>query len=199
MKMVRTLEIILTISTLFLLPIMVAPKDLWASPQTELSAEHSRCMKDSDCTLLSIECSCDCGQPLNIRFLGEYLTAKMDRCKNYSGKKCRMKCPDSEALACIGDRCVIRDSLVSYESEVPYRLNEPIRYPDITITFKGVLLESGHEKISSQTFEIAQGSEIKHVTVPLLSMGGTLVRFGFSFYRLHVRVGYKTLVVEKGW
>ena len=164
----------------------------------KISEEHKACNKDSDCTIFSLECSCDCGQPINVKFLGEYLTVKDDKCETYSGRLCKMKCPGPEAVACIGNKCVFRDSVASYDSDVPYQLDVPIKFADIVVTYKGDILESGHEKITSQAFEITSGSETKKLTVPPLSMSGTLVRFGIHYYRLHVRWGYKLLTVKKG-
>ena len=166
--------------------------------ELRFSDEHNSCDNDSNCTTFSLECSCDCGQPINVKFLSEHLSAKVDKCKAYSGKLCKMKCPGPEAVACINNKCVFRDSVASYDTEVPYQLNVPIKFADIVVTYKGNTLEPGHEKISSQTFEITSGSETKKLTVRPLSMNASLVRFGIRFYYLDVRPGYKVLIVKKG-
>lgn len=191
------MRVILTIILLAICNAPVQAEELAVS-ELKISEEHKACDKDSDCTLFSLECSCDCGQPLNVKFLSEYLTAKADKCKTYSGRRCKMKCSGPEAVACRSNKCVFGDGVAGYDTEVSYQLDVPIKFPDILVTFTGDTLESGHEKISSQAFEITSGSETKKLTVPPLSMSGTLVRFGFSYYRLHVRPGYKVLTVKKG-
>ena len=77
--------------------------------ESKISEEHQACSKDSDCTLFSLECSCDCGQPVNIKFLGEYLTLKVDKCKTYTGRLCKMKCPGSEAVVCKHHKCAVAE------------------------------------------------------------------------------------------
>lgn len=80
-----------------------------AVSQLKISEQHQACDKDRDCTIVSLECSCDCGQPINVRFLGEYLTAKVDRCKTYTGRLCKMKCSGPQAVVCRNNTCVFRD------------------------------------------------------------------------------------------
>ena len=88
--------------------------------------------------------------------------------------------------------------VVPYDTYVPYQIDEPITFPDIVITYKGMELEEGHEKISSSVFEVTSGSTTKRVIAPPLSMSGTLVRFGIRFYRLFHRPGPKTVSVRRG-
>jgi hypothetical protein len=64
--------------------------------ELKVAKAHQSCVQDRDCTVFSLECSCDCGQPINDRFFGEYLTAKVDRCKTYSGRLCKRKYPGQE-------------------------------------------------------------------------------------------------------
>ncbi len=193
----RSMRAIVAVLVLALSTLSLQAEDRGTGKVT-ISAEHRTCHQDSDCTVFSLECSCDCGEPINSKFLGEYLTIKADRCKTYSSTLCKMKCPGPEAVLCTEGRCVVRNSVAGYDTEVSYQIDVPITFPDIVVTYKDAVVEPGHEKVSSQVFEIARGTETKQVTIPLLSMSGTLVRFGFSFYRLHVRQGHRTLLVKKG-
>ena len=92
----------------------------------------------------------------------------------------------------------ISSTVVQYDSDTPYRLNEPIVFPDLVVTYKGNILEPGHQKRTSEVFEFTSGSTTKQVAVPMLSISGTLVRFGLSFYRIFNKPALKTISVRRG-
>jgi hypothetical protein len=85
-----------------------------------------------------------------------------------------------------------------YESFVTYQIDKPITFPDVMITYKGEEVDEGGENNKASVFDVSNGSITKQVIVPPLSMSGTLVRFGISFYRIFHKPGSKTVTVKKG-
>ena len=62
------------------------------------------CIEDSDCVMAMVECSCDCGVPINKIHWQKYLDMKEEKCKSYTGKTCKMDCKTN--LKCINNSCV---------------------------------------------------------------------------------------------
>lgn len=60
--------------------------------KNEIEPMHQACKEDSDCTRISLKCSCDCGIPINKKFISSYLELKEAKCKGYSGPFCKMDC-----------------------------------------------------------------------------------------------------------
>lgn len=62
------------------------------------------CEQDSDCTLVGISCSsCDCGNPVNIKYKEYYDQQLQEECEGYDGPVCDMNCPYN--VRCIRNTC----------------------------------------------------------------------------------------------
>ena len=78
----------------------------------EIKVPHRLCKHDAECVRIVLECSCNCGMPVNRRFVGLYLEAKEKRCRDLSGPMCKMFCPGV-------NRCISGICEVSREVERP--------------------------------------------------------------------------------
>lgn len=86
----------------------------------------------------------------------------------------------------------------NYGEAVPYEIGKSLCFPEITVLYKGSILESGHEKFTSNVFELTSGQITKTVTIKPLEFY-TVVRFGLTFYTLKDAKGYKTIRVNRGF
>lgn len=50
------------------------------------------CKADDDCILAMVECSCDCGIPINKIYWQKYLDVQEEKCRNYQGPYCKIDC-----------------------------------------------------------------------------------------------------------
>lgn len=66
---------------------------------------HQRCEKDADCMLTMTKCSCHCGVPIHKKHWNHYLALQEKMCRDYKGKKCKMRC--DQKLACVSGKCRI--------------------------------------------------------------------------------------------
>ena len=71
----------------------------------EIKDEHRLCQSDSECSAVLLECSCECGHAINKRFAALYVAAREQRCRLYSGRLCKMSCPDKGR--CVAGKCEI--------------------------------------------------------------------------------------------
>ncbi len=67
-----------------------------------VSSDQS-CQVDTDCIMAMVECSCDCGIPINKIHWQKYLDKQERKCKFYTGKMCKMSC--EQELKCINNIC----------------------------------------------------------------------------------------------
>jgi Tfp pilus assembly protein PilX len=64
------------------------------------------CKTDSDCTTVSTACSCSCGEGVNKNFFEKYSQMLESMCKDYSGKICKVLCP--QTVKCIKTKCELQ-------------------------------------------------------------------------------------------
>lgn len=70
---------------------------------TEVISSDNSCEVDADCVMAMVECSSDCGVPINKIHWQEYLDEQEKKCEFYSGKMCKMSC--EQELKCINKIC----------------------------------------------------------------------------------------------
>lgn len=70
--------------------------------------KHRFCKISEDCVLFSMQCSCDCGEVINKKFVRHYLDRKEKACRGYLGKMCKIKCPES--FSCIEGLCKVNSN-----------------------------------------------------------------------------------------
>ncbi|MFC1774759.1 hypothetical protein ACFLZN_00400 [Nanoarchaeota archaeon] len=80
----------------------------FAQKLSKVNADHQLCDVDDDCVLQILECSCDCGVPINKQYREDYARVRSKNCENYQGAICKMAC-DIEAF-CVAGVCKIRNT-----------------------------------------------------------------------------------------
>ena len=89
------------------------------------------------------------------------------------------------------------EKIHEFGAVVSYEEGKQIYFPHIIVTYKGSVIEPGHEKFSSEVFEVVSGENTKTITIPPLAiLGGTIFRFGVSFYELDT-LKSRTFTVKK--
>lgn len=68
-----------------------------------VNSSDQTCKVDEDCIMAMIECSCDCGIPINKIHWEKYLVEQAKKCKLYTGTMCKMRC--EQKLKCINNIC----------------------------------------------------------------------------------------------
>lgn len=76
------------------------------SSKDEINSADQACKADEDCIMTMVECSCDCGVPINKIHWQKYLDAQEERCKNYDGSYCKMNCAFKPK--CINNMCTVK-------------------------------------------------------------------------------------------
>ena len=69
----------------------------------EVSSSDQTCQVNEDCIMAMVECSCDCGVPINKVHWQKYLDRQEKKCKFYAGKMCKMAC--EQKLECVNHIC----------------------------------------------------------------------------------------------
>ena len=87
--------------------------------------------------------------------------------------------------------------LHQYGQYVSYQLGQSIEFPDVKVIYLEDVLEPGHEKITSQKFELQCADAQKTVLVGLPQFTA-VVLCEWSFYVLDANPGFKTLTIRKG-
>ncbi len=72
----------------------------------EVNSTDQVCEVDEDCIMAMVECSCDCGVPINKIHWQKYLDAQEKKCKNYDGPYCKVSC--AYELRCINNICTVK-------------------------------------------------------------------------------------------
>jgi len=95
----------ITILSIFVIMILVSG---CASPWYRNSVGYrtvldAKCDVDEDCTTAMVQCSCDCGIPINKIYEQKYLDKQEEKCKFYTGMMCKMDCKSK--LKCINNMC----------------------------------------------------------------------------------------------
>ncbi len=70
---------------------------------SEVPASDQFCQVDADCTVAMVECSCDCGIPINKIHRQKYVDEHERKCKSYSGVMCKISC--EQELKCVNNIC----------------------------------------------------------------------------------------------
>ncbi len=97
-------KIILSLVLIFFLIILISLiKFYQPTKQNQLiNQRDKKCQVDSDCTRIMTKCSCDCGEAINKKFFKKYQKKFKDRCDNYHGPYCKMKC---NKIHCLNGYC----------------------------------------------------------------------------------------------
>ena len=75
------------------------------TPEPNYETDDNVCVVDSDCVMALVECSCDCGVPINKIHSQKYLDIKEEKCEFYTGRMCKMDC--NQELKCVNNICTI--------------------------------------------------------------------------------------------
>lgn len=108
---------------------------------------HQQCSSDTDCTLASTKCSCDCGTAVNKEYQQYYHEQLTKECENYSGFVCSVYC--NYEIKCVSGVCT-RTEKVSMEHDISsIVLNIKAPFSDETITIKntGNIMYEGRRHI----------------------------------------------------
>ena len=101
----KKVKTILLIAILFIPFISTA--DVVVPDATLILEQHLACSLDSECILIQRHCGdCDCGRPVNSKFLDIYMEERAKRCANFSGGVCDLICPTNESV-CSAGKCVV--------------------------------------------------------------------------------------------
>jgi hypothetical protein len=81
------------------------------SSQLQVTASDQACLSDTDCTIVSNNCStCECGVPVNKIHEQKYVQKWSKQCEGYSGSACRYLCPTPYAR-CINNQCTLSGTM----------------------------------------------------------------------------------------
>lgn len=73
-------------------------------PKWTADIADKTCQKDSDCTHIQTQCSCDCGDSVNKRHLQKYNDQFKKSCDKYAGIVCKNNCKGQPK--CVEQKCV---------------------------------------------------------------------------------------------
>lgn len=74
-------------------PMMIDPAD-------------QQCLQKEDCTITAIQCSCNCGAPINKDHRSKYDKLIKQKCENYDGKMCKIDCSNYQEVTCENNVCI---------------------------------------------------------------------------------------------
>ena len=85
-------------------PVKTTISNAQPMPSVQINIEDRSCSKDSDCEIVSTQCSCSCGEGVNKLHAEKYREQLSKLCATYDGKMCKVLC--EATLKCQDKVCV---------------------------------------------------------------------------------------------